>query len=143
MPKRIAAFAAQFSLLVLLLIALAAPGLPQDPAPNNERPRKVFPKEQEPEDVLRFDTDLVSVDVTALDADGRPIKPAPDAILALCQQLGVVPAQVAMVGDTAADLRMGRAAGVGLAVGVLSGVGSADLLAPLADVLLPSVAELL
>src|ERR1051326_1949221 len=74
MPKPIAAFAAQFSLLVLLLIALAAPGLPQDPAPDNERPRKVFPKEQEPEDVVRVDTDLVSVDVTALDADGRPIK---------------------------------------------------------------------
>jgi VWFA-related protein len=74
MPKRIAAFAAQISLLFLLLIALAATGLPQDPAPNSERPRKVFPKEQEPEDVLRIDTDLVSVDVTALDAEGRPIR---------------------------------------------------------------------
>ena len=74
--------------------------------------------------------------------DGRPIKPAPDAILALCRELGLVPAQVAMVGDTAADLRMGRAAGVGLNIGVLSGVGTAKLLAPLADVLLPSVAEL-
>ena len=38
---------------------------------------------------------------------------------------------------------MGRAAGVGLTVGVLSGVGSADLLAPLADMLLPSVAGLM
>jgi len=74
MPKRIAAVAAQFSLSLLLLIALAASGMPQDPAPNKERPRKVFPKEQEPEDVLRFDTDLVSVDVTALDAEGRPIR---------------------------------------------------------------------
>jgi len=74
MPKTTAAFIAQFALLILLLVALAAPGLPQDPAPNVERPRKVFPKEQEPEDVVRFDTDLVSVDVTALDADGRPIR---------------------------------------------------------------------
>ena len=74
MVKTIAAFAAQISFLLLLLIALAAPGLPQDPAPNNERPRKVFPKEQEPEDVIKVDTDLVSVDVTALDADGRPIR---------------------------------------------------------------------
>ena len=74
MPKPIAAFAAQISLLVLLLIALAAPGLPQEPAPNQQRPRKVFPKEQEPDEVVRVDTDLVSVDVTALDADGRPIK---------------------------------------------------------------------
>jgi len=83
------------------------------------------------------------IDALACGDDGRPIKPAPDAILALCQQLGIAPAQAAMVGDTAADLRMGRAAGVGLTVGVLSGVGSADVLAPLADLLLPSVAELL
>src|SRR6266545_2102545 len=83
------------------------------------------------------------VDALACGDDGRPIKPAPDAILALCRELGVSPAQAAMVGDTAADLRMGRAAGVGLSIGVLSGVGSAEMLAPLADVLLPSVAGLL
>ena len=74
MPKKFAAFAAQISLLFLLLTALAAPGMPQDPAPNNERPRKVFPKEQEPDDVVRIDTDLVSVDLTALDAEGRPVR---------------------------------------------------------------------
>ena len=74
MPKKTAAFAAQTSLLFLLLTALAVPGVPQTNTPNTERPRKVFPKEQEPEDVVRIDTDLVSVDVTALDADGRPIK---------------------------------------------------------------------
>ena len=78
MPKRFAAFAAQISLSVLLLFALAAPGVPQDPAPtpapNPERPRKVFPKEQDPDDVVRIDTDLVSVDVTAFDADGRPVR---------------------------------------------------------------------
>jgi Ca-activated chloride channel homolog len=76
MPKKLAAFIAQLSLPLLLLIALAFPGVPQtqDPAANNQRPRKVFPKEQEPEDVVRFDTDLVSVDVTAIDTEGRPVK---------------------------------------------------------------------
>jgi Ca-activated chloride channel homolog len=76
MPKRPAAFVAQLSLLLLLLIALAAPGVPQnqDPATPTQRPRKVFPKEEEPDDVLRFDTDLVSVDVTAIDASGRPVR---------------------------------------------------------------------
>lgn len=76
MPKTLAAVAARVSLPFLLLIALAAPGVCQtpSPSPNNERPRKVFPKEQEPEDIIRVDTDLVSVDITALDADGRPIK---------------------------------------------------------------------
>jgi HAD superfamily hydrolase (TIGR01509 family) len=83
------------------------------------------------------------VDALACGDDGHPIKPAPDAILVLCEKLGIAPPQVAMVGDTAADLRMGRAAGVGVNIGVLSGVGSAALLTPLADLLLPSVAGLL
>jgi phosphoglycolate phosphatase len=47
-----------------------------------------------------------------------------------------------MVGDNVAELHMGRAAGAGLVVGVLSGVSSAEILAPLADIVLPSVAGL-
>ncbi|HEU4507068.1 MAG TPA: VWA domain-containing protein [Pyrinomonadaceae bacterium] len=76
MPKKFAAFTAQLSVLLILLFALALPGVPQtqDPATPKQRPRKVFPNEQEPEDILRFDTDLVSVDVTAIDAEGRPVK---------------------------------------------------------------------
>jgi Ca-activated chloride channel homolog len=76
MPSKPTVFAVQLSLLLLLLIALAMPGVPQtqDPAATTQRPRKVFPKEQEPEDVLRFDTDLVSVDVTAMDIEGRPVR---------------------------------------------------------------------
>ena len=76
MPKRPAAFIAHVSLPLLLLIALAATSVPQsqDPATQTQRPRKVLPKEQEPEDVLRFDTDLVSVDVTAMDATGSPVR---------------------------------------------------------------------
>jgi Ca-activated chloride channel homolog len=76
MSKKPAAFVAQLSLLILLLVALATPGVPQNPqtAPTQQRPRKVFPKEEEAEDVLRIDTDLVSVDVTAIDASGRPVR---------------------------------------------------------------------
>lgn len=76
MSKRPAAFLAQLSLPLLLLIALATPSVPQnqDPAKPAQRPRKVFPKEQEPEDVLRIDTDLVSVDVTAIDSSGRTVR---------------------------------------------------------------------
>jgi len=62
------------ALTLLLLAAFAADGIPQNPSNQTERPRKVFPKEQEPEDVFRFDTDLVSVDVTAMDTEGRPIR---------------------------------------------------------------------
>jgi phosphoglycolate phosphatase-like HAD superfamily hydrolase len=83
------------------------------------------------------------VDALACGDDGHAIKPAPDAVLSLCEQFGIAPAQAIVVGDTAADLIMGRAAGAGLVVGVLSGVGTAEVLGPHADLLLPSVAELI
>jgi Ca-activated chloride channel family protein len=70
--------AAKLLLVALVLVVLAASGTPQSPssspASTPQRPRKVFPGEQEPEDVLRIDTDLVSVDVTAMDLDGRPVR---------------------------------------------------------------------
>ena len=44
--------------------------------------------------------------------DGIPNKPAPDPVLRLCARLGVPPDRTAVVGDSPADLRMGRAAGV-------------------------------
>jgi Ca-activated chloride channel family protein len=76
--KKTAAFVVKLLLLTLLLMAalvIITPGIPQDPSsPSKQRPRKVFPDNQEPEDILRFDTDLVSVDVTATDSMGRPIR---------------------------------------------------------------------
>jgi Ca-activated chloride channel homolog len=76
MSKKTAAFVAQLSLIVLLLMTLATPGVTQNPSdpPQQQRPRKVFPNEQEAEDVVRVDTDLVSVDITAMDSTGRPVK---------------------------------------------------------------------
>jgi HAD superfamily hydrolase (TIGR01509 family) len=74
--------------------------------------------------------------------DGLPVKPAPDMVVRLCHETGVDPARTAVVGDSVADLLMGRAAGGRLVVGVLTGVGGRDDLAPLADVVIPSVAEL-
>ena len=64
-------------------------------------------------------------------------------LLHLCALLGVPVESTAMVGDSTADLAMGRAAGMARCVGVLSGVGSRRDLEPLADVIVASVAELL
>ncbi len=75
------------------------------------------------------------------DAVANP-KPAPDPVIAFCDLTGLKPSQLAMVGDNRHDLEMGRAAGIGLNVGVLSGTGTAESLTPLADVVLGSVAEL-
>ena len=58
----------------LALLFLFAPGLSLNPT-SAQRPREVFPgKEQSPEDILRIDTDLVSVDVSVTDAAGRPVR---------------------------------------------------------------------
>jgi phosphoglycolate phosphatase len=75
------------------------------------------------------------------DAVANP-KPAPDAVYAFADLTGLKPSQIAMVGDNRHDLEMARAGGVGLAVGVLSGTGTQETLARLADVILGSVAEL-
>jgi phosphoglycolate phosphatase-like HAD superfamily hydrolase len=82
------------------------------------------------------------VDALVCGDDGLPPKPAPDMVWAVCQATGVAPAQAAVVGDSVTDLEMGRAAGAGLVVGVLSGVSPEEMLAPHADVLLASVADL-
>ena len=41
-------------------------------------------------------------------------------VLGFCEAVEVAPGEVAVVGDAVHDLAMGRAAGVGLTVGVLS-----------------------
>jgi phosphoglycolate phosphatase len=75
--------------------------------------------------------------------DGIPVKPAPDPVLELCAELGVRPERTAVIGDSPADVAMGRAAGAGLVVGVLTGVGDRAALAGRADVILDSIAGLL
>lgn len=82
------------------------------------------------------------VDALVCADDGLPPKPAPHMAWAMCRATGVDPAQTIVVGDAVTDLQMGRAAGVGLVVGVLTGVTPKEMLAPQADVLLQSVAEL-
>jgi phosphoglycolate phosphatase len=83
-----------------------------------------------------------AIDATICADDGIPGKPAPDMVLRLCAALGVTPARTAVVGDAPADLQMARAAGAGLTIGVLTGVGTWADLNPLADALIASVGRL-
>jgi phosphoglycolate phosphatase len=71
----------------------------------------------------------------------RP-KPAPDVVHTFARHTEFMPAEIAFVGDNSHDLVAGRAAHAGLVVGVLSGTGTRETLAPLADVMLGSVADL-
>ena len=73
---------------------------------------------------------------------GTGVKPDPQIVFAFCAAVGLEPRQVAVVGDSVVDLGMARAAGAGLAVGVLSGVSAREYLAPLADHVLDDIATL-
>lgn len=81
------------------------------------------------------------VDDVVCGDDPGPTKPDPGTIAAIGRRLGAGPARIAMVGDTPADLRMGREAGA-LSIGVTSGVTGAAQLEPYADVVLGTIAEL-
>jgi len=83
---------------------------------------------------------LVDEVVCGDDEFGRP-KPDPHNALYICNKLDCLPEEVAVVGDTNADMLMGRSAGLGLVVGVLSGVGSNEDLAPNAHIMVESVDE--
>jgi phosphoglycolate phosphatase len=74
--------------------------------------------------------------------DGIRTKPSPDPVLHLCRSLGIPPERTAVVGDAPADMLMGRAAGVARSIAVLTGVGERATLAPYADAVLGSIAEL-
>lgn len=78
--------------------------------------------------------------VYGYDSVPRP-KPAPDTIHAFCDLTGLDPSEIAMVGDNRHDLEMGRAAGAGAVIGVLSGTGTRETLAPMADAVLGSMVE--
>jgi phosphoglycolate phosphatase len=69
-------------------------------------------------------------------------KPEPGMIFGFCEALGFQPKQIAMVGDSTHDLGMGRAAGAGMTIGILTGTGAHKTLEPLADVLIPSIDDL-
>jgi phosphoglycolate phosphatase len=73
---------------------------------------------------------------------GYGAKPGPGMVLAFCAAVGIAAAEVAVVGDAVHDLAMGRAAGAGLTVGVLSGTSAREDLEALADLILSDIAEL-
>jgi len=73
---------------------------------------------------------------------GFGVKPGPGMVAAFCDRLFLQPTEVLVVGDTPHDLQMGRAAGVGLVVGVLSGTGTRKLLESHCDHVLDDVLTL-
>ncbi|HWA44472.1 MAG TPA: HAD family hydrolase [Hypericibacter adhaerens] len=73
---------------------------------------------------------------------GHGHKPGPGMVEAFCRAVELPARDVAVVGDTPHDMHMARAAGAGLALGVLTGVSPREVLADHADRVLASIAEL-
>ncbi|MDW9593821.1 HAD-IA family hydrolase [Sinorhizobium meliloti] len=73
---------------------------------------------------------------------GFGTKPEPGMVLGFCAATGLAPDQVAVVGDNNHDMHMGRSAGVGMTVAVLTGTGSRQSLAAACDHCLADITEL-
>jgi len=69
-------------------------------------------------------------------------KPGPGMAQAFCAATGLAPHEVAIVGDSAADAGMARAAGLGAAIGVCTGAATAAALGVHFDVVIGSVDDL-
>ncbi|CAG9531818.1 unnamed protein product [Cercopithifilaria johnstoni] len=86
--------------------------------------------------------DHIDMIVCGDDAGSMP-KPHPHNALSICRTLDVDPQDTLIVGDTLADMGMGRSANLGSTVGVLSGVCGINELRSQADHIVRDVGELL
>lgn len=84
---------------------------------------------------------LTAFDFVAGYDSGHGAKPGPGQLLAFCETLSLEASHCVMVGDSTHDLDAGRAAGM-TCIGVLTGPALRAELAPHADVVLGSIAEL-
>ncbi len=82
------------------------------------------------------------VDYVAGYDSGHGVKPEAGMVLGFCKATGLVPSQVAVVGDNNHDMHMGKAAGAGLRIAVLSGTGSRRTLEATSDHCLNDITEL-
>ena len=64
----------KLSLAFAICLVLYADAIAQQTPPAQERPRRAMPTENEPQDVIKIDTDLVPVNVTVTDAKGHLIR---------------------------------------------------------------------
>ncbi|MDM9626547.1 HAD family hydrolase [Rhizobium sp. S152] len=82
------------------------------------------------------------IDYVAGYDSGFGTKPEPGMVLGFCAATGLDPSEVAVVGDNNHDLHMGRNAGAGVTVAVLTGTGSRASLAAASDYCLNDITEI-
>ncbi|APX13806.1 phosphatase [Tateyamaria omphalii] len=119
--------------LAPLLTGLRARGLALGVATNDaEAPARAHLEEAQVERYFDF--------IAGSDS-GYGGKPRPGQLVAFCEQTGLGPDAVVMVGDSTHDLLAGRAAGM-RSIAVLTGLAPREVLAPLADAVLPDIGGL-
>ena len=69
-------------------------------------------------------------------------KPEAGMVLGFCNAVALEPREVMVAGDNRHDLEMGRSAGAGMLVGVLTGTSAVDHLSDLADHVVNSIADI-
>jgi phosphoglycolate phosphatase len=69
-------------------------------------------------------------------------KPGPGMALAFCAATSIAPGRIAIIGDNRHDMEMGRSAGAGLRIAVLTGTGTRATLGPHCDLCLASITDL-
>ncbi|KQL49664.1 hypothetical protein AN963_08045 [Brevibacillus choshinensis] len=70
-------------------------------------------------------------------------KPDPHMLHAFCETCNLHSSEVAVAGDTVVDMLLAKNGKAGLAIGVLSGVSTSEKLESFADILLPSVGDII
>lgn len=88
----------------------------------------------------QFDLQEYFAFIAGMDS-GFGSKPEAGQLHGFCAHTGLEPAECVMVGDSLHDLHAGRAAGM-RTIGVLTGPAEEGELAPVADVVLPSIMDL-
>jgi len=82
-------------------------------------------------------------DIVLCAGEVDPAKPHPETIFVICRKLSVPPQEALMVGDSIADMMMGKKAGVALTIGIVEGgVTPREELEKVADIVVESIKEL-
>ncbi len=74
---------------------------------------------------------------------GHGVKPGAGMVHAFCESVAVLPEQTIVVGDNKHDIEMGRNAGAGLCIGVLTGTSTRNELEAIADEVYDNISGLL
>lgn len=95
-------------------------------------------------EAMLFDLEMEGqFDIVLCAGEVNPPKPHPETIFTICRQLSISSKEATLIGDTVADMMMGKRADIALTVGILEGgVTPREELEKVADLVVNSIQEL-